>query len=121
MTEIFWRIFTWPILEAIAENPFKRKFRSLYGQWSFKKNCFWDLLNFIYNTLGIVVLSRQWKNAIYTPILIEYNLRSKGFKNLYNTNLDPILEGTDAESESSNDGDNLDPEDMEFDGIYFKF
>ena len=24
---------------------------------------------------GIVVLSRQWKNALYTPILIEYNLR----------------------------------------------
>ena len=72
-----------------------------------------------YDTLGIVVLSRQWKNAIYTPILIEYNLRSKGFKNLYNTNLDPILEGTDAESESSNDGDDLDPEDVEFDGIYF--
>ena len=67
------------------------------------------------------MLSRQWKNAIYTPILIEYNLRSKGFKNLYNTNLDPILEGTDAESESSNDGDDLDPEDVEFDGIYFKF
>ena len=85
------------------------------------KNCFWDLLTIIYNTLGIVVLSRQWKNAIYTPILIEYNLRSKGFKNLYNTNLDPILEGTDAESESSNDGDDLDPEDVEFDGIYFRF
>ena len=67
------------------------------------------------------MLSRQWKNAIYTPILIEYNLRSKGFKNLYNTNLDPILEGTDAESESSNDGDDLDAEDVEFDGIYFKF
>ena len=32
---------------------------------------------------GIVVLSRQWKNALYTPILIEYNLRSRGLKNLY--------------------------------------
>ena len=42
---------------------------------------------------GIVVLSRQWKNALYTPILIEYNLKSKGFKNLYNTNLDTIIEG----------------------------
>ena len=57
--------------------------------------------------------SRQWKNAIYTPILIEYNLRSKGFKNLYNTNLDPILEGTDAESESEEGNDTM--EDTEFD------
>ena len=32
---------------------------------------------------GIVVLSRQWKNALYTPILIEYNLRNRGLKNLY--------------------------------------
>ena len=34
---------------------------------------------------GIVVLSRQWKNALYTPILIEYNLRNRGLKNLYST------------------------------------
>ena len=32
---------------------------------------------------GIVVLSRQWKNVIYTPILIEYNLKTSGMKNLY--------------------------------------
>ena len=34
----------WPILEARAE--ICQKFRSLFGQWSFKKNCFWDLLTF---------------------------------------------------------------------------
>ena len=61
---------------------------------------------------GIVVLSRQWKNAIYTPILIEYNLRSKGLKNLYNTNLDPIVEGTDEEQSSDEDED---PDDLEED------
>ncbi len=30
-----------------------------------------------------MVLSRQWKNVIYTPILIEYNLKTSGMKNLY--------------------------------------
>ena len=34
---------------------------------------------------GIVVLSRQWKNELYAPILIEYKLRSRNFKNLFNT------------------------------------
>ena len=37
---------------------------------------------------GIVVLSRQWKNALYTPILIEYNLRSRGLKNLYSAQVE---------------------------------
>ena len=43
---------------------------------------------------GIVVLSRQWKNALYTPILIEYNLRCRSLKNIYGTqmNLEPVDE-----------------------------
>ena len=40
---------------------------------------------------GIVVLSRQWKNALYTPILIEYNLRSRGLKNLYSAQVSSQL------------------------------
>jgi len=40
---------------------------------------------------GIVVLSRQWKNALYTPILIEYNLRSRGLKNLYSAQVRSLL------------------------------
>ena len=39
---------------------------------------------------GIVVLSRQWKNELYAPILIEYKLRSRNFKNLFNTSLGQI-------------------------------
>ena len=38
-------LYFWPILEARAE--ICQKFRSLFEQWSFKKNCFWDLLTFI--------------------------------------------------------------------------
>ncbi len=43
---------------------------------------------------GIVVLSRQWKNALYTPILIEYNLRCRNLKSIYSTqmNLEPVTE-----------------------------
>ena len=43
---------------------------------------------------GIVVLSRQWKNALYTPILIEYNLRCRSLKNIYGPqmNLEPVDE-----------------------------
>ena len=41
----------WPILEARAE--IWQKFRSLFGQWDFKKNCFWDLLTFTrFNSIG---------------------------------------------------------------------
>ncbi len=68
---------------------------------------------------GIVVLSRQWKNALYTPILIEYNLRSKGFKNLYNTNLDSVLEGMvndeNEEDDEENDEDDENEQEAEFD------
>ena len=44
-----------------------------------------------------MVLSRQWKNALYTPILIEYNLRCKSLKNIYGAqmNLDPALNDQD--------------------------
>ena len=37
-------ILIWFILEARAE--ICQKFRSFFGQWSFKKNCFWDVLTF---------------------------------------------------------------------------
>ena len=40
-------IFIWPSLEARAE--ICQRFRSLFGQWSFKNNCFWDLLTFKYS------------------------------------------------------------------------
>ena len=37
-------ILIWPILEIRAE--ICQKFRLCFGQWSFKKECFWDLLTF---------------------------------------------------------------------------
>ena len=42
---------------------------------------------------GIVVLSRQWKNVIYTPILIQYNMKTSGMKNLYQQemNLEQVM------------------------------
>lgn len=30
---------------------------------------------------GVIVLSRQWKNVLYTPLLLEHNLKSKKPKN----------------------------------------
>lgn len=30
---------------------------------------------------GVIVLSRQWKNVLYTPLLLEHNLKSKKSKN----------------------------------------
>eukprot|EP00095_Tigriopus_kingsejongensis_P008238 maker-scaffold230_size244653-snap-gene-0.11 protein:Tk08238 transcript:maker-scaffold230_size244653-snap-gene-0.11-mRNA-1 annotation:"PREDICTED: uncharacterized protein KIAA1109-like isoform X7" len=50
---------------------------------------------------GIVVLSRQWKNALYTPILIEYNLRYRSLKNIYGAqmNLAPVHEETLEDTE----------------------
>jgi hypothetical protein len=64
---------------------------------------------------GIVVLSRQWKNALYTPILIEYNLRSRNLKNIYSTQMgfDPITQesydvgkgGDDEDEESESEFD----------------
>ena len=59
---------------------------------------------------GIVVLSRQWKNALYTPILIEYNLRSKSLKNIYNAHLD-----TNLSKMESGDEDSDEDEEDEFD------
>jgi hypothetical protein len=49
-----------PILEARAEICLK--LRLLFGQWSFNKNCFWDLLTFkaekilVVGILGFVIL-----------------------------------------------------------------
>lgn len=60
---------------------------------------------------GIVVLSRQWKNALSTSILIEYNLRYRSLKNLYGAaqmNLEPIheqtVEDTDDDDEDDEEG-----------------
>ena len=63
---------------------------------------------------GIVVLSRQWKNALYTPILIEYNLRCRSLKNIYGTqmNLEPVNE--EPYDESEEDDEDFDEEDPEF-------
>jgi len=30
---------------------------------------------------GVIVLSRQWKNVLYTPLLLEHNQKSKKSKN----------------------------------------
>ncbi len=76
---------------------------------------------------GIVVLSRQWKNALYTPILIEYNLRCRNLKSIYSTqmNLEPVTEEeadlNDAEEEEEDDRlleedeDDEEDEEAEFD------
>ena len=68
---------------------------------------------------GIVVLSRQWKNALYTPILIEYNLRCRSLKNIYGTqmNLEPVDEEAydeDEESEEEEEEDEGDEVGAEF-------
>ena len=56
---------------------------------------------------GIVVLSRQWKNVIYTPILIEYNLKTSGMKNLFHNDatleVSEELEDTSDEEEGFSD------------------
>ena len=49
--------------------------------------------------------SRQWKNALYTPILIEYNLRSRGLKNLYNARFDDEEEAVDVIEDSGGSED----------------
>ncbi len=64
---------------------------------------------------GIVVLSRQWKNALYTPILIEYNLRCRNLKSIYSTqmNLEPVTEeGTDVNEAEDEQG--VEEEDEEY-------
>ena len=58
---------------------------------------------------GIVVLSRQWKNVLYTPILIEYNLKTRGMKNLFQHDMRIEEEGdmdeTSEEDEAFSDTD----------------
>ena len=51
-------VLIWTILEARAE--ICQKSRSLFGQWSFKKNCFWDLLTF-----------NKWNKKIPTYTIIR--------------------------------------------------
>ena len=67
-----------------------------------------------------MVLSRQWKNALYTPILIEYNLRCKSLKNIYGAqmNLDPALNDQEQVLGDSGDeeDDELEEDDVEFAG-----
>ena len=69
---------------------------------------------------GIVVLSRQWKNELYAPILIEYKLRSRDFKNLFNTQdqYDSIIakaEFEGSEFDEEEDGSSSDDDVSEFD------
>ena len=58
---------------------------------------------------GIVVLSRQWKNVLYTPILIEYNLKTRGMKNLFQHDMrieeQGDLDETSDEDEAFSDTD----------------
>ena len=65
-------------------------------------------------------MSRQWKNALYTPILIEYNLRCKSLKNIYGAqmNLDPALNDQEQVLGDSGDeeDDELEEDDVEFAG-----
>jgi len=70
---------------------------------------------------GIVVLSRQWKNALYTPILIEYNLRCRNLKNIYSTqmNLAPVSEEAGGESDDDQKLDEEEGEDEEDDDARF--
>ena len=69
---------------------------------------------------GIVVLSRQWKNELYAPILIEYKLRSRDFKNLFNTQdqYESIIakaEFEGSEFDEEEDGSSSDDDVSEFD------
>ena len=77
---------------------------------------------------GIVVLARQWKGALYAPILIEYNLRSRGMKNLYSAHFDSgvpaasagsVGDVDDAEGEDAGeDGEDEEDDDEEDDEVY---
>ena len=49
----------WPILEARAD--ILQKIWSLFGQWSFKKNCFWDFLTF---TSLKVIIKKSWVSRL---------------------------------------------------------
>ena len=53
---------------------------------------------------GIVVLSRQWKNVLYTPILIEYNLKTRGMKNLFQHDMRIEEEGETEETSEEEEG-----------------
>ena len=67
---------------------------------------------------GIVVLSRQWKNVIYTPILIEYNLKTSGMKNLYRN--DATLEVSEELDDTSDEEEGFSDLEMDEDNPLLK-
>ena len=84
-------------LDSRAE--FRLIFRSVFGQWSFKKNCFWDLPTFInrlndkiglnfrktrLHWIGISIISVK-KNVplIQKMISHKWNQNLSNYKNLY--------------------------------------
>jgi hypothetical protein len=50
-------------------------------------------------------LFRQWKAALYTPILIELDLRSRGLKNIYSAQIEPIKLPEDETNSEDDEGD----------------
>ena len=67
---------------------------------------------------GIVVLSRQWKNVIYTPILIQYNMKTSGMKNLYQQEMN--LEQIDETDETSDDEEGFSDIDLDEETMLIK-
>ena len=43
---------------------------------------FYEYMLFYIDTQGVIVLSRQWKNVLYTPLLLEHNYKTKLIKPL---------------------------------------
>ena len=43
-------------------------FRSFFGQWNFKKKCFWDLLGGIGNVNGMQINNRVFKPGFQNPV-----------------------------------------------------
>ena len=59
-----------------------------------------------------MVLTRQWKNVIYTPILIEYNMKTSGLMNLYHNDMElGPLEELDETSDEEEGFSELDTDD----------
>ena len=67
---------------------------------------------------GIVVLSRQWKNVIYTPILIQYNMKTSGMKNLYQQEMN--LEQIEETDETSDDEEGFSDIDLDEETLLIK-
>ena len=67
---------------------------------------------------GIVVLSRQWKNVIYTPIQHWYNIQTSGMKNLYQQEMN--LETLDETDETSDDEEGFSDIDLDEEALLIK-